>query len=242
MQLKLVLSILAILAAGCGTASSSTTATLPTPSPIIQYVTPTPIPTSTPAPTPTPHPLAITTMREGEYPGSEIIIEETLEPGSNYKRYRCLVPIRGLDNLRADDDSQQRETENRFPGHRIQSWLHSARAISNDRTLRRLRRWLCAQWVYRVPSRLSRTRRIGWCPNWRVRLAGLHHRCVERSRLDQASHRCRPQSHWHVGAFNGRAHYVARDGDDEGHQSRRDLGGRRRLVRRYDVQLAPTNE
>ena len=51
-------------------------------------VTPTPTPTSTPTPTPTPlHPLMIELMRQQEYPGSEITIEETLEPGANYDRY-----------------------------------------------------------------------------------------------------------------------------------------------------------
>jgi fermentation-respiration switch protein FrsA (DUF1100 family) len=51
-------------------------------------VTPTATPTSTPTPTPTPlHPLMIEYMRQQEYPGSEIIIEQTLEPGANYDRY-----------------------------------------------------------------------------------------------------------------------------------------------------------
>jgi dipeptidyl aminopeptidase/acylaminoacyl peptidase len=33
------------------------------------------------------NPLSIEYLRQEEYPGSEIIIEETLEPGSNYQRY-----------------------------------------------------------------------------------------------------------------------------------------------------------
>ena len=32
-------------------------------------------------------PLAIESLRQGEYPGSEITIEQTLDPGSNYSRY-----------------------------------------------------------------------------------------------------------------------------------------------------------
>ncbi len=44
--------------------------------------------TSTPTPTPTPtHPLMVETMRRQSYPGSEITLEETLEPGANYDRY-----------------------------------------------------------------------------------------------------------------------------------------------------------
>ncbi|MCG3206469.1 MAG: hypothetical protein FOGNACKC_00068 [Anaerolineae bacterium] len=44
--------------------------------------------TQTPSPTPTPvHPLMIEQMRRQPYPGSDITIEETLEPGANYDRY-----------------------------------------------------------------------------------------------------------------------------------------------------------
>ncbi|MCB0124987.1 MAG: alpha/beta fold hydrolase [Caldilineaceae bacterium] len=68
---------------------------------IVVNVTPTvpPIPTATPTPftPPTPPPFAFTedelnplmieVMRQQSYPGSEIVIEETLAPGSNYYRY-----------------------------------------------------------------------------------------------------------------------------------------------------------
>ena len=33
------------------------------------------------------HPLTIENLRKGEYPGSEIVIEQTLASGSNYQRY-----------------------------------------------------------------------------------------------------------------------------------------------------------
>ncbi|MBI4078827.1 MAG: alpha/beta fold hydrolase [Candidatus Levybacteria bacterium] len=33
------------------------------------------------------HPLSIQALREGNYPGSDIVIEETLAPGVNYQRY-----------------------------------------------------------------------------------------------------------------------------------------------------------
>ena len=58
--------------------------------------TATPLPTATATPTPTPHPLTIQSMRERSYPGSEITIEETLQPGSNYSRYRVSYLSEGL--------------------------------------------------------------------------------------------------------------------------------------------------
>jgi uncharacterized protein len=66
------------------TSTPTTTATA-TPTP-----TETPSPTATPSPTLTPtplHPLMIESMRLLSYPGSEITIEERLEPGANYERY-----------------------------------------------------------------------------------------------------------------------------------------------------------
>ena len=54
---------------------------------IIAETTPapaTPLPTETPPPL---HPLMIDTMRQQSYPASEIVFEETLEPGANYDRY-----------------------------------------------------------------------------------------------------------------------------------------------------------
>jgi fermentation-respiration switch protein FrsA (DUF1100 family) len=47
---------------------------------------PTPEPTATPTATPV-NPLTIPFMREGEYPGSDIVIEQTLQGGANYQRY-----------------------------------------------------------------------------------------------------------------------------------------------------------
>jgi dipeptidyl aminopeptidase/acylaminoacyl peptidase len=63
-----------------------------TPAPPTSTATPqptaTPTVTSTPTPTPTPlHPLMVELMRQESYPGSEVTIEETLEPGPNYDRY-----------------------------------------------------------------------------------------------------------------------------------------------------------
>ena len=54
-----------------------------TPSPT---ATPSNTPTLTPTATPA-HPLMIEVLRQKEYPGSELVFEETLEPGVNYDRY-----------------------------------------------------------------------------------------------------------------------------------------------------------
>ncbi len=57
-------------------------------------------PTSTaapsPTPTPTPHPMQINALRAGTYPGSDIVIEEELDPGANYKRYYASYLSEGL--------------------------------------------------------------------------------------------------------------------------------------------------
>ncbi len=43
-----------------------------------------------------PNPLSIEALREGDYPGSEIVIEQTLSPGSDYKRYIASYKSEGL--------------------------------------------------------------------------------------------------------------------------------------------------
>lgn len=51
----------------------------------------------TPEPSPTPlNPLAIEAMRARDYPGSDITIEQVLEPGSNYQRYIASYQSEGL--------------------------------------------------------------------------------------------------------------------------------------------------
>lgn len=42
------------------------------------------------------HPLSIAALKNGNYPGSEIVIEETLTPGSNYDRYIASYRSEGL--------------------------------------------------------------------------------------------------------------------------------------------------
>lgn len=53
-------------------------------------------PTVTTTPTPTPHPMSIPALRQMSFPGSEIIIEDTLEPGANYNRYYVSYLSEGL--------------------------------------------------------------------------------------------------------------------------------------------------
>ena len=57
--------------------------------------TPTQAPTPTATPTPL-HPLAIESLRQRDYPGSEIVIEQTLTPGVNYERYIASYQSEGL--------------------------------------------------------------------------------------------------------------------------------------------------
>ena len=56
-----------------------------------------PTATKTPTPTPTPiSPLSIQYLREQEFLGSDIVIEQTLAPGSNYDRYYASYFSEGL--------------------------------------------------------------------------------------------------------------------------------------------------
>lgn len=114
-RLLMLMVVLGMSVAGCSNAvptaesmqpETATLAPTATPTPISSptaTATPTPAPTftasptATPTPTPTPtHPLMIAVMREQSYPGSEILIEETLTPGSNYDRYLVSYRSEGL--------------------------------------------------------------------------------------------------------------------------------------------------
>ncbi|MCC6147705.1 MAG: alpha/beta fold hydrolase [Anaerolineaceae bacterium] len=55
---------------------------------------PSPAPVSTP--TPTPHPLEIEAQRARGYPGSDITIEQELDPGANYRRFYASYLSDGL--------------------------------------------------------------------------------------------------------------------------------------------------
>jgi uncharacterized protein len=112
--LFLLLSV--VLLAGCTTppspAAGQVEMTLPPPAIIIEQPTqavtnsPTPPPTlapsvtpqpaDTPTATPTLHPMSIIGLRQAEYPGSEITIEQELPRGSNYSRYYASYLSQGL--------------------------------------------------------------------------------------------------------------------------------------------------
>ena len=100
-QLFLGILILTLNACATTAASSSTPTIVPTstntPTPTATLI-PTTTQTSTPIPTPTPipHPLEIEAMRAREYPGSDIVIEQELDPGVNYKRYYVSYLSEGL--------------------------------------------------------------------------------------------------------------------------------------------------
>jgi fermentation-respiration switch protein FrsA (DUF1100 family) len=53
-------------------------------------------PAASPTATPTLHPLSIAAMRQRSYPGSAVVIEQTLEPGLNYRRYIASYQSEGL--------------------------------------------------------------------------------------------------------------------------------------------------
>lgn len=74
-------------------AASPTPTGTPRPSPTS---TATASPTATLTPTATLHPLTIEAMRQRSYPGSEITIEEALEPGPNYSRAIASYRSEGL--------------------------------------------------------------------------------------------------------------------------------------------------
>src|SRR5690349_16712379 len=96
-----ILLVFAFLVSACGgnavapttpiVAPVSTATSLPTLAPT-QAFTPTPVFT----PTPIPNPLEISAMRARQYPGSDITIKKTLDPGVNYSRYYVSYRSEGL--------------------------------------------------------------------------------------------------------------------------------------------------
>ncbi|MEE9188711.1 MAG: alpha/beta fold hydrolase [Anaerolineales bacterium] len=107
-----VLLVLLVITSACSkqTTSEPQSAADATERPFVLLATPSPTatatgtssptsthtPTVTPTPTPTLHPMSIPALRQMSYPGSEIIIEETLEPGANYNRYYASYLSEGL--------------------------------------------------------------------------------------------------------------------------------------------------
>ncbi|MEM3112691.1 MAG: alpha/beta fold hydrolase [Candidatus Anstonellales archaeon] len=62
-----------------------------------------------------PHPLSIVALRVGEYPGSEIAIEQTLEPGVNYKRFIASYRSEGLKIYALLTIPNEKKPEGGFP-------------------------------------------------------------------------------------------------------------------------------
>jgi len=103
-----VLVLLALLSACSGqpqpapvaqnTSTPEPTATeTPTPVPPTPTHTPTATATATSTATPVPlNPLSIEFMRKQQYPGSDIVIEQTLTPGANYNQYIASYKSDGL--------------------------------------------------------------------------------------------------------------------------------------------------
>ena len=113
-RLASILFAIAVVLAACGTQptpapprATSLAATVPTELPPTVLPTATPVvtvpptltldPSSTPTPTPLPlNPLQIEYLRQRDYPGSDITIEQTLTPGTNYSRYIASYRSDGL--------------------------------------------------------------------------------------------------------------------------------------------------
>ncbi len=83
----------AVLLAEASSPTAAPSATQAPPS-----ATPQPTDTATPQPTATPtlHPMSIAAMRAQEYPGSDLVIEQELDPGINYQRYYVSYQSDGL--------------------------------------------------------------------------------------------------------------------------------------------------
>ncbi len=92
-RLSIILA-LAIALSACSVAVEPTIVPEPTITPT-QIANSTPQLTSTPTPQPL-NPLTIEWMRQQEYPGSDITIEQTLAAGSNYSRYIVSYKSAGL--------------------------------------------------------------------------------------------------------------------------------------------------
>ncbi len=102
-----MLCVLLLLAACSGPAPERDVANIAqvtataTPRPTVTHAptstpTATAIPTATPTPTEVPNPLTIAAMRQRDYPGSDLTIEQELPRGSNYRQYIASYQSDGL--------------------------------------------------------------------------------------------------------------------------------------------------
>ncbi|HRF50104.1 MAG TPA: prolyl oligopeptidase family serine peptidase [Anaerolineales bacterium] len=67
-----------------------------TPAPATSTPTATETETATPSPTPTLHPMSIAAARLNDYAGSDLVVEQELDPGVNYQRYYVSYLSEGL--------------------------------------------------------------------------------------------------------------------------------------------------
>ena len=97
--------IIAFILTGCAAptplpipSATNTFAPEPTLTATASPLPPSETPTLTPVPTatPYPHPMSIEMLRSGDYPGSEIIIEDELSRGAGYSRYYVYYLSEGL--------------------------------------------------------------------------------------------------------------------------------------------------
>ena len=97
------MTIFLIVLSGCSPAAPlanpvfDTATTAPTSVPTLAPTeAPTLIPTVPFTPTPTPNPMSIQALRNGMYPGSDIVIEQELDRGANYRRFYAYYLSEGL--------------------------------------------------------------------------------------------------------------------------------------------------
>jgi dipeptidyl aminopeptidase/acylaminoacyl peptidase len=98
-----LITIFFIVFTGCSPAPSTinpvletaTTAAIGAPT-LAATEAPTLIPTIAFTPTPVPHPMSIQALRNGIYPGSDIVIEKELDRGANYRRFYAYYLSEGL--------------------------------------------------------------------------------------------------------------------------------------------------
>lgn len=89
-------NILAEIAPAEATTKPSPTTEISATPTLTATLEPSPTPTITPTPTLTPHPMSIPALRQMDFPGSEIVIEEQLANGPNYFRYYAYYLSEGL--------------------------------------------------------------------------------------------------------------------------------------------------
>ena len=86
----------------CIPAAGATIPVVPTTRPqtgVTPTLTPTPAPTTVPLDPDAPNPLQIEVMRKETYPGSELVIQQTLDPGVNYSRFIVSYQSEGNKNF-----------------------------------------------------------------------------------------------------------------------------------------------